>query len=102
MTTDRFGFPKRGATIRLNKNNYALYERPIRVYENNKLELRNGNIYINGKQTDTYIQDGLLLDDGRQPRPLRRFAFLGIRSRRPHSGQAAHGVDFARQGLRFV
>lgn len=56
-TTHDYGpvwIPKRGATIRLNKNNYALYERPIRVYENNKLELRNGNIYINGKQTDTY------------------------------------------------
>ena len=56
-TTHDYGpvwIPKRGVTIRLNKNNYALYERPIRVYENNKLELRNGNIYINGKQTDTY------------------------------------------------
>ncbi len=46
--------PKRGATIQLNKDNYAIYERPIRVYENNSLELRDGNIYINGKQTNSY------------------------------------------------
>lgn len=46
--------PKKGATIRLDKSNYAIYERPIRIYEGNKLELRNGKIYINDKQTDTY------------------------------------------------
>ncbi len=56
-TTRDYGpvwIPKRGATIRLNKDNYAIYERPIRIYENNRLELRNGKIYINGKRTDTY------------------------------------------------
>lgn len=46
--------PKKGATIRLTMDNLALYERPIRAYEGNKLEVRNGKIFINGKQADSY------------------------------------------------
>ena len=46
--------PKRGATVKLDSTNYAIYERPIRVYENNSLELRDGKVYINGRQTDRY------------------------------------------------
>jgi signal peptidase I len=40
--------PARGDTIALNSSNYDSYERAIRVYENNKLEKRNGTFYING------------------------------------------------------
>lgn len=46
--------PKRGATLKLTEDNLALYERPIRVYENNKLEVRDGKIYINDKLSDSY------------------------------------------------
>lgn len=46
--------PKRGETLKLTEDNLAIYERPIRVYENNKLEVRNGKIYINDKPTDSY------------------------------------------------
>jgi signal peptidase I len=56
-TRDNFGpvwIPKKGATITLNQENYAMYERAIRTYENNKLEYRNGNFYINDKQTSQY------------------------------------------------
>ncbi len=56
-TTHDYGpvwIPKKGATIRLTKDNYALYERPIRIYEGNKLEVRDGKIYINDRQTDKY------------------------------------------------
>ncbi len=69
-TKDNYGpfwIPKKGATLKLNTFNYPFYERAIRDYEKNKLEIRNGKIYINDKETsELYFQDGLLLDDGRQ------------------------------------
>ena len=34
--------------------NIAIYERPIEVYEGNKLEVKGGKIFINGKQTNKY------------------------------------------------
>lgn len=49
--------PKRGATINFTKNPeycYAAYLRCIKNYEGNEMELRDGKIYINGQQTDTY------------------------------------------------
>lgn len=46
--------PKKGETIQLTEDNYPIYERPIRVYEENDLEIRNGQIYINGVQTNSY------------------------------------------------
>jgi len=46
--------PKKGATINLTAENLAIYERPIRNYEGNKLEVKGGKIYINGKQTNSY------------------------------------------------
>ncbi len=49
-----FWIPKRGSTIRLTANNLPLYERAIRVYEGNDLQVRDGKIYINGEQTDYY------------------------------------------------
>lgn len=56
-TRDNYGpvwIPKKGATIALTPDNIAVYERPIRVYEDNKLEMKNGQIYINGKLSHSY------------------------------------------------
>ncbi len=46
--------PKKGSTLKLTLNNLPQYERAIRNYEGNELEVRNGKIYINGKQTNYY------------------------------------------------
>ena len=46
--------PKKGATIKLTAENLPIYERPIRAYEGNTLEVKDGKIYINGKQTNSY------------------------------------------------
>lgn len=56
-TRDNYGpvwIPKKGVTLRLNMKNIAIYERPIKVYEGNDLQVRNGKIYINGKEAHTY------------------------------------------------
>lgn len=56
-TRDNMGeiwIPKRGVTLHLTKENYPLYERAIRTYEGNSLEMKDGKIYINGKQTEYY------------------------------------------------
>lgn len=56
-TVDNFGpiwVPKKGATLALTTLNYPLYERAIRVYEHNDLELRDGKIYLNGAPADSY------------------------------------------------
>ncbi|MBR6758064.1 MAG: signal peptidase I [Bacteroidaceae bacterium] len=46
--------PQKGATIQLNADNYSLYERAIRNYEGNKLELRKGVVYINDEPVTEY------------------------------------------------
>jgi signal peptidase I len=56
-TRDNYGpiwIPKKGETIKLNMDNIAIYERPIKVYEDNDLVVKNGQIYINGKLADNY------------------------------------------------
>jgi signal peptidase I len=56
-TCDDYGpiwIPKKGATVQLTLDNYAIYERPIRAYEGNKLEIRGGQIYINDKPATSY------------------------------------------------
>ncbi|MFY0254457.1 signal peptidase I [Chitinophaga sp. 30R24] len=56
-TDENFGplyIPKKGATVKLDESNIALYDRVIRVYEGNKLEKREGKFYINGQLADTY------------------------------------------------
>ena len=54
---DNFGpiiLPKKGETRSLDTTNIALYERIIYPYEGNTLEIKNGKIFINGQQTDSY------------------------------------------------
>ena len=46
--------PKRGVTLHLTPDNYKLYERAIRTYEGNDLQMRDGKIYINGKPSEYY------------------------------------------------
>ena len=56
-TTADYGpvwIPAKGATLRLTLDNLPVYERPIRVYEGNRLEVKDGQIYINGQRTDSY------------------------------------------------
>ena len=56
-TRDNYGpvwIPKKGASLKLTMDNIALYERPIRVYEGNDLQIKGGKIYINGKEAHTY------------------------------------------------
>jgi signal peptidase I len=56
-TIDNYGpiwIPKKGATITLNDQNYAIYERTIRTYEHNTLERNGASFIINGKQTNQY------------------------------------------------
>lgn len=45
---------QKGATLKLTLENLPIYERPIRNYEHNDLQVRDGKIYINGKETDSY------------------------------------------------
>ena len=54
---DNYGpitIPSKGMTIPLNKENYLLYERCIRVYENNTLEIKGGKAFVNGVETNEY------------------------------------------------
>ncbi len=56
-TRDNYGplwIPKKGATIKLDLTNLPIYERPIRVYEDNKLEVKGDKIFINDQETDSY------------------------------------------------
>ncbi len=56
-TRDNYGpvwIPNKGETLILNLDILPIYERCIRTYEGNKLEVKNGKIYINDKQTDRY------------------------------------------------
>ena len=56
-TRDNYGpvwIPQKGKSIRLTMDNIAVYERPIRIYEGNNLEVKNGHIYINGKLANSY------------------------------------------------
>jgi signal peptidase I len=56
-TRDNYGpvrIPAKGLKIDLNMDNIAVYERPIRIYEGNKLEVKNGKIYINDQEATSY------------------------------------------------
>lgn len=54
---DNFGplvIPAKGMTMELNERNLPLYSRPISVYEGNKLEVKDGKIFINNEETTSY------------------------------------------------
>jgi len=54
---DNYGpvnIPKAGSTVTLTDKNIALYRRIIGVYEGNKLLEKDGKIFINGKETNSY------------------------------------------------
>jgi len=56
-TRDNYGpvwVPKKGNKLVLNSYNLPIYERIIRNYENNKLEVKDGVIYINDLPSKTY------------------------------------------------
>ncbi len=46
--------PRKGETLKITPENYAVYERVIRNYERNSISMKNGEVYINGEKTDTY------------------------------------------------
>ena len=56
-TRDNYGpiyIPKKGDEIELNMENICIYERPIRTYEGNQLDIKADGIYINGQKTNKY------------------------------------------------
>lgn len=56
-TRDNYGpvwIPAKGKSIALTLDNLPIYERPIRAYEHNDLEVRDGKIFINGKEAKSY------------------------------------------------
>jgi signal peptidase I len=56
-SVDRFGplwVPQKGATIPLTYDNIIKYRRCIEVYENNKWEEKNGQVYLNGQPAASY------------------------------------------------
>jgi signal peptidase I len=56
-TRDNYGpiwIPKKGATVALSLDNLPIYERCIQTYEENRLEVRGSDIYINGEKATSY------------------------------------------------
>ena len=56
-TLDNYGpvwIPKKGEAIDLTLDNLPVYERPIHAYEGNRIEVKDGKIYINGQETTRY------------------------------------------------
>ena len=49
-----FIVPKAGQQVALSLQNIALYHRIIANYEHNSLDIKDGKIFINGKETTTY------------------------------------------------
>lgn len=46
--------PKKGESIELTPDNIRIYERAIRNYEGNALEIKDGKAYINGEEAKSY------------------------------------------------
>ena len=56
-TRDNFGpiwIPQKGVTVQLTMENLPLYERIITSYEGNDLQLKDGRIYINSEEAQSY------------------------------------------------
>ncbi|MBK9735643.1 MAG: signal peptidase I [Saprospiraceae bacterium] len=56
-SVDNYGpiwIPAKGATTKLNLTNLLLYRRVIEVYEQNTLEVKGQDIFINGTKVDSY------------------------------------------------
>ena len=56
-TVDNYGpihIPAKGDVLQLNDSTLPLYSRIITAYEHNTLEVKDGKIFINGQQTDSY------------------------------------------------
>lgn len=56
-TRDNYGpiyMPKKGETLAINADNYAIYERVIRNYEHNSIEMKDSVVYINGAPANEY------------------------------------------------
>jgi len=54
---DNYGaiwIPAKNATIEITMENLPFYRRIIAIYEHNDLQIKDGEIYINGEKTDTY------------------------------------------------
>jgi len=58
FSLDNYGpiyIPKAGTSVDINVTNLCLYRRVLETYEGNKLEVIDNKIFINGKETNTYI-----------------------------------------------
>ena len=56
-TVDDYGpiwIPKKGVTVELTLSSLPFYRRAIQVYEHNKLEVREGKIYVNDQEVTSY------------------------------------------------
>jgi signal peptidase I len=56
-TRDNYGpiwIPQKGAILTITPENFHVYERVIRVYEGNELEIKGGKIFLNGKEENKY------------------------------------------------
>ena len=56
-TRDNFGplwIPEKGTEVSLTVENLPLYERIITAYEGNQLQVKDGKIYINGEEAQSY------------------------------------------------
>jgi signal peptidase I len=54
---DNYGpiwIPAKGATLALTAENYPIYQRAIRVYENNVFEMKDGKFWLNGQIVTQY------------------------------------------------
>lgn len=57
FTYDNYGpiyIPKKGVTTQIGPKNIAMFERVIKVYEGNKLEIKEGKIFINDAEATSY------------------------------------------------
>lgn len=56
-SADNFGplvIPRKGTTVDINAGNISIYKRIIDVYEDNDLEIKGDDIFINGQKSDKY------------------------------------------------